>query len=80
MQQLGAYLEGIYRDFSEKSNRENMEKYYSILVEKLKSGIQMALAKGLKFTFSSDMFFSLPELSAEVNDLYFAVFLDLQKV
>ncbi|KAK3881181.1 hypothetical protein Pcinc_014366 [Petrolisthes cinctipes] len=49
LQQLGAYLEGIYRDFSEKSNRENMEKYYSILLEKLKSGIQMALAKVAPF-------------------------------
>lgn len=39
--EIVTYVEGIYKDFTEKSKRENLEKYYTMFVEKMKSGFKM---------------------------------------
>lgn len=47
IQELVTYLEKIYKDFSDKSKRENLEKYYKMLVEKVKKGIKAFLDLGM---------------------------------
>lgn len=39
-------MESIYKDFTEKSKRENLEKYYTMFVEKMKSGFKMLVDGG----------------------------------
>lgn len=46
IQELVTYLEKIYKDFSEKSKRENLEEYYTMLVEKIKRGAKAFLDIG----------------------------------
>ncbi|KAK8390621.1 hypothetical protein O3P69_010366 [Scylla paramamosain] len=43
IQELATYLEKTYKDFSEKSKRENLEEYFSMLIEKIKSGAKAFL-------------------------------------
>ncbi|KAG0700405.1 Apolipophorin [Chionoecetes opilio] len=43
IQELVTYLENIYKDFSEKSKRENLEEYYTMLLGKIKNGAKTFL-------------------------------------
>ena len=47
IQELVTYLEKIYKDFSEKSKRENLEEYYTMLIEKIKRGAKAFLDIGM---------------------------------
>ena len=47
IQELATYLEKIYKDFSEKSKRENLEEYFSMIIEKVKSGAKAFLDLGM---------------------------------
>ncbi|KAG7155845.1 Apolipophorins-like 6 [Homarus americanus] len=49
IQEMVTYLEDIYRDFTEKSKRENLEKYYNMFVEKCKGGFRMLMSRVAPF-------------------------------
>lgn len=51
VQEMVTYIENIYRDFTEKSKRENLEKYYTMIVDKLYSGAQVVIDRGEKATY-----------------------------
>ncbi|KAK7070067.1 hypothetical protein SK128_012864, partial [Halocaridina rubra] len=49
LQAVAKYIEGIYRDLTENSKRENLEKYYTMFVEKLKRGVRILIARVMPF-------------------------------
>ncbi|XP_071518164.1 uncharacterized protein [Panulirus ornatus] len=49
IEELVTYLEDIYRDFTEKSKRENLEKYYTMIVEKVKTGMRLVMDRVAPF-------------------------------
>ncbi|XP_068244762.1 uncharacterized protein [Palaemon carinicauda] len=49
LQEVVKYIENIYRDFNENSKRENLEKYYTVVVEKIKRGMRIILSRVMPF-------------------------------
>ncbi|KAK8724166.1 hypothetical protein OTU49_011250 [Cherax quadricarinatus] len=49
IQEMIDYLEDIYRDFTENSKRENLEKYYNMIVETLKNGVKVLMMRVAPF-------------------------------
>ncbi|XP_069195444.1 LOW QUALITY PROTEIN: uncharacterized protein [Procambarus clarkii] len=49
IQEMVEYLEDIYRDFTENSKRENLEKYYNMMVEMVKNGVRVLMMRVAPF-------------------------------